>query len=90
MRTTTIFAETHTSERANHVAYRLVCLSVCRQGISKIYERILIFCMDETWSKEDSLRFWRRSGFFHGSWIIFFRILRHYEIGLTANGAATW
>jgi len=24
MRTTTIFAETHTSERANHVAYRLV------------------------------------------------------------------
>ena len=26
MRTTTIFAETHTSERANHVAYRLVIL----------------------------------------------------------------
>jgi len=26
MRTTTIFAETHTSERANHVAYRLVLL----------------------------------------------------------------
>ena len=24
MRTTTIFAETHTSERANHIAYRLV------------------------------------------------------------------
>ena len=29
MRTTTIFAETHTSERANHVAYRLVILSFC-------------------------------------------------------------
>jgi len=26
MRTTTIFAETHTSERANHVAYRLVII----------------------------------------------------------------
>jgi len=26
MRTTTIFAETHTSERANHVAYRLVAI----------------------------------------------------------------
>ena len=28
MRTTTIFAETHTSERANHVAYRLVTVLV--------------------------------------------------------------
>ena len=28
MRTTTIFAETHTSERANHVAYRLVPLKL--------------------------------------------------------------
>jgi len=28
MRTTTIFAETHTSERANHVAYRLVEFTV--------------------------------------------------------------
>jgi len=28
MRTTTIFAETHTSERANHVAYRLVYIFV--------------------------------------------------------------
>jgi len=28
MRTTTIFAETHTSERANHVAYRLVFLLI--------------------------------------------------------------
>ena len=29
MRTTTIFAETHTSERANHVAYRLVAMLIC-------------------------------------------------------------
>ena len=28
MRTTTIFAETHTSERANHVAYRLVIIII--------------------------------------------------------------
>jgi len=28
MRTTTIFAETHTSERANHVAYRLVIVII--------------------------------------------------------------
>jgi len=28
MRTTTIFAETHTSERVNHVAYRLVIIII--------------------------------------------------------------
>ena len=39
MRTTTIFAETHTSERANHVAYRLVslllswCQWFCQQSL---------------------------------------------------------
>jgi len=33
MRTTTIFAETHTSERANHVAYRLVYLGAAQWTI---------------------------------------------------------
>ena len=36
MRTTTIFAETHTSERANHVAYRLVILSFCLSATSEL------------------------------------------------------
>ena len=36
MRTTTIFAETHTSERANHVAYRLVYLFVSLSEIKRL------------------------------------------------------
>jgi len=37
MRTTTIFAETHTSERANHVAYRLVALGVIFHSTVRFY-----------------------------------------------------
>ena len=41
MRTTTIFAETHTSERANHVAYRLVfTLLIVHQKVCKKWTAI--------------------------------------------------
>jgi len=48
MRTTTIFAETHTSERANHVAYRLVVIIVSLTGASlwgcdcRIWSRVMV------------------------------------------------
>jgi len=40
MRTTTIFAETHTSERANHVAYRLVYFKFTAECVS--YDKNLV------------------------------------------------
>ena len=42
MRTTTIFAETHTSERANHVAYRLVC-NRCKLNIYRLVKTIGLY-----------------------------------------------
>ena len=45
MRTTTIFAETHTSERANHVAYRLVymVLTDSRSGSYDVTDDVITY-----------------------------------------------
>jgi len=49
MRTTTIFAETHTSERANHVAYRLVSLMTLSH-IPRFYK--LISFLKSFWTRK--------------------------------------
>jgi len=45
MRTTTIFAETHTSERANHVAYRLVYIQFCLIYKSRAFYEVCSWTM---------------------------------------------